>query len=100
MPRNFDRRVEAVTPVDDPSLHPELRALLAAELADNRRAWDLLGDGSYVQRTPGTARVIDSQEIFLHDTWGMAHIAVGEREADATDSLAGSLAGSAPLRDR
>jgi polyphosphate kinase len=100
MPRNFDRRVEAVTPVDDPSLHPELRALLAAELADNRRAWDLLSDGSYVQRTPGTARVVDSQEIFLGDTWGMAHIAVGEREDDVTDSPAGSMAGSAAMRDR
>ena len=28
MPRNFDRRVEAVVPVEDPALHRRLRALL------------------------------------------------------------------------
>ena len=71
MPRNFDRRVEAVAPVDDPALHPQLRSLLAAELADNRRAWDLLSDGTYVQRRPGHGTTVDSQEIFLHDPWGM-----------------------------
>ncbi|HEU4878548.1 MAG TPA: polyphosphate kinase 1, partial [Gemmatimonadaceae bacterium] len=36
MPRNFDRRVEAVTPVEDTSLHPRLWSLLETCLNDNR----------------------------------------------------------------
>ena len=41
MPRNFDRRVEAVVPVEDPTLHPRLDALLETCLSDNRGAWEL-----------------------------------------------------------
>ena len=52
MPRNFDRRVETVAPVEDAALHPRLRTLLATCLADNRQAWDLAPDGRYTQRTP------------------------------------------------
>ncbi|HEY9658530.1 MAG TPA: polyphosphate kinase 1, partial [Allocoleopsis sp.] len=52
MPRNLDRRVEAVTPVEDPALVQELQSMLAIQLADNRHAWDLQPDGSYVQRRP------------------------------------------------
>lgn len=50
MPRNLDRRVEAVTPIEDPVLRQELQAILTVQLADNRRAWELQSDGSYVQR--------------------------------------------------
>ena len=35
MPRNFDRRVEAATPVEDPGLHAPLRSLLETCLSDN-----------------------------------------------------------------
>jgi polyphosphate kinase len=52
MKRNLDDRVEAITPVKDASLRKELRRILAIMLADNRRAWDLHSDGTYVQRRP------------------------------------------------
>jgi len=52
MPRNLDRRIEAVTPVEDPALRRNLRDLLELMLEDNRQAWDLQPDGSYVQRRP------------------------------------------------
>jgi polyphosphate kinase len=52
MSRNLDARVEAVVPVEEPRLQEELQAILDLQLADNVKAWDMLSDGSYVQRTP------------------------------------------------
>ena len=71
MPRNFDRRVEAVAPVDDPALHPRLQSLLETCLGDNRQAWDLEADGTWRQRVPiGGARPTHS--ILMVDSWGRA----------------------------
>lgn len=53
MPRNLDRRVEAVTPVLDPDAVQELKDILDIMLTDNRHAWELGEDGVFVQRTPG-----------------------------------------------
>jgi polyphosphate kinase len=52
MPRNLDRRIEAVAPVADPSHRQTVRDLLQLMLQDNRQAWDLLPDGTYQQRQP------------------------------------------------
>ncbi|OUL37382.1 polyphosphate kinase 1 [Nostoc sp. T09] len=52
MPRNLDRRVEAVTPVEDAEIVQTLQNILAIMLGDNRQAWELKSDGSYVQRCP------------------------------------------------
>jgi polyphosphate kinase len=71
MPRNFDRRVEVVTPIEDKRLHPRVCSLLETCLADNRQAWDLHSDGTYVQRKPGDGPVVSAHEIFLHNSWGM-----------------------------
>ena len=50
MPRNLDRRVEAVTPILAPHLRRELMSLLDICLGDNRQAWEMQPDGTYVQR--------------------------------------------------
>lgn len=52
MPRNLDRRVEAIAPVEDPEIIKDLQEALAVMLADNRQAWDLQPDGRYIQRRP------------------------------------------------
>ncbi len=52
MSRNLDRRVEAVTPVEDPDLVRELKEMLDIFLTDNRQTWELQPDGAYVQRRP------------------------------------------------
>ncbi|MEP6506878.1 MAG: polyphosphate kinase 1, partial [Gemmatimonadales bacterium] len=71
MPRNFDRRVEAVAPIDDKSQHPRLHALLKTHLTDNRQAWELESDGSYLQRVPGNGEEVRAtHEILLRDSWG------------------------------
>ena len=52
MPRNLDRRVEAVAPVDDPKLRAQLERLLDAYFNDNCAAWDMQSDGTFIQRQP------------------------------------------------
>ena len=69
MQRNFDRRVEAVAPVDDATLHDRLRSLLRTCLEDNRQAWELASDGTWTQRTPNGA-LHPTHEILLRDSWG------------------------------
>ena len=49
MPRNLDRRVEAVTPVDDPALKDRLQEILDVNLADDRLAWELGPDGCWTK---------------------------------------------------
>ena len=52
MPRNLDRRVEGITPVEEPSLVKRLKEILEILLQDNRYAWELQPDGTYIQRHP------------------------------------------------
>ncbi|MYF19135.1 MAG: polyphosphate kinase 1 [Synechococcus sp. SB0677_bin_5] len=47
MTRNLDRRVECLTPVEDPLLRQKLEALLSLYLQDNCGAWQMEADGSY-----------------------------------------------------
>ncbi len=70
MPRNFDRRVEAVVPVDDPMLHERLERLLSTYLADDRQSWELGPDGEWIQRR-GEDRATASHELLLSDSWGV-----------------------------
>ncbi len=71
MPRNLDRRVEAMVPILDRALHSRLEAVLNVFLADNRQAWDLHADGSWVQRHAGDGEQRASQQLLLADSWGM-----------------------------
>ena len=66
MSRNFDRRVEVIAPVYDPSLKKYLKdVVLASYLKDNVKARRLLPDGSYerIEPAPGEERV-DTQMLF------------------------------------
>ena len=70
MPRNLDRRVEVVTPVEDRALHPRLHALLETCLADNRQAWELRSDGTYTQRRPENREEWATHRVLLREPWG------------------------------
>jgi len=50
MPRNLDTRVEVIAPIEEPALVKELKQILDIIMADNRQAWDLQPDGTYIQR--------------------------------------------------
>ena len=50
MKRNLEQRVEIVVPVEAPALRADLRTVLDLHMADERNAWDMQPDGTYVQR--------------------------------------------------
>ena len=84
MPRNFDRRVEAVAPIETPALHERVRTLLRTYLADERMAWDLGPDGTWSQRNAAsTAR--PSHEVLIKQPWGAPREPVAPREAPAAE---------------
>jgi polyphosphate kinase len=53
MRRNLEHRVEVVVPVEEESLKQALKSVLNLQLSDQRNAWEMRSDGSYVQRQPG-----------------------------------------------
>lgn len=71
MPRNLERRVEVLTPVEDPALQTRLRALLDTCLDDNRQAWELRSDGTYHQLSADGADELATHKKLLRDPWGL-----------------------------
>jgi polyphosphate kinase len=65
MPRNLDRRVEAIVPIEDEAICAELKLILDLALQDNRQAWDMQPDGTYVQRQPQPGEEIRSSQVTL-----------------------------------
>ncbi len=70
MPRNFDRRVEAMAPIDDVAWHGRLQRVLETCLSDNRQAWELGADGTYRRRSPNGAEERATHATLMRDPWG------------------------------
>jgi polyphosphate kinase len=56
MKRNLESRVECMAPVESPTLQRELMNILEEQLGDERGAWEMQSDGSYVQRSGDSER--------------------------------------------
>jgi polyphosphate kinase len=67
MERNLDRRVEAVTPVDDADSKARLRTIIEIMLADDRRAWQLGSDDRWrrIEETVAEPRGVDTFETLM-----------------------------------
>ena len=66
MTRNLSRRVEAVTPIESPDIFKDLQEILGVMLADNRQAWELKSDGTFIQRQPKKDESVQStHDIFM-----------------------------------
>lgn len=67
MPRNLDRRVESLVPIETPTVHQQvLNQIMVANLKDEAQSWALNSDGHY-HRVPGwnVKRAFSAHEYFM-----------------------------------
>ena len=67
MPRNLDRRVEILFPVEDEKLKERLLHILDVQLNDNVKAHFLQPDGTYAKKDKRGKTLVISQEVFCEE---------------------------------
>ncbi len=67
MPRNLDRRIESIFPVESEALKERIKKCLNIMLKDNVKARELNEDGSYIRVPKNSQNQIDSQ-MLLYET--------------------------------
>ena len=66
MPRNLDRRVEVLVPVEDARLRADVADILDALLADTSFSWELDSKGAWQRTRPrGRAKPVSAQELLM-----------------------------------
>lgn len=67
MPRNLDRRVEIMFPVEDEMLQEHIIHLLKVQFQDNVKAHILKADGTYEKPDKRGKALVNSQELFCEE---------------------------------
>ena len=80
MPRNLERRVEILFPVDRPELKERLLHILQSQLADNIKASVLKPDGTYTRASKRGRQAYCSQEAFCEEAMAEAKRMYREEE--------------------
>lgn len=72
MARNFFRRIETCTPIEEPELKARvIREGLTLALKDSRKAWLMQPDGSYVRAQPAEGEAESSLQAQLWSEYGV-----------------------------
>lgn len=82
MPRNFDRRVETLVPIENPTVHDQIMGqVMAANLKDTEQTWVMNPDGSFVKYQPS-----DDVESFIAHHYFMNNSSLSGRGTAIGDS--------------
>ncbi len=82
MPRNLERRVEILFPVEEPALKKRLWHILDMELKDTLKAHVMLPDGSYEKVDLRGKQKLNSQELFCEEAVASAQKTEQEEEGN------------------
>ncbi len=72
MPRNLERRIELMSPIENERLSHTLKEILDLQLADNELSWELKEDGTYIKKQKNHDKNINCHNIlesFINKTY-------------------------------